>query len=269
MSGECCVGPVSLKKIVMVYFGQKSSRKEGTFSRNGRSETLSPTSSLRSQRSPPPKVLSKQQIQRKQQNLSSSLREAETKQLTQYLKNRSMLLDEEINQTREKLNLNLNPAPDSPKLNLTRGRSEMSSPKKKNPSRLKNDEELEIETYHKEEYELKYLLKRLLQCIPLLLPPHTHLLSGMEDSQMTPSQITSCFIPSQHMKFHQVGSLSYPLLTPPSSPPGRHFSERCSGDVSCRPCPTSFQTRSSRKFLPLFPSFLLSFSHPLSLISCC
>jgi hypothetical protein len=80
-----------------------------------------------------------------------------------------MLLDQEINQTREKLNLNIDSGPDgSPKLNLTRGHSEISPPKKRIPN--KQEEDLEMETYHKEEYQLKYLLKRLLQCDPSSSP---------------------------------------------------------------------------------------------------
>lgn len=113
--------------------------------------------------SPPPKVLTKKEIQQKQQKLTNSLREAETKQLAEYLKNRSSLLDEEIQQTREKLNLNLSSSSSQePKLSIHPRERERGLRSSKEKSR--DDDFTTIENYQKEEYQLKYLLQRLLQC---------------------------------------------------------------------------------------------------------
>jgi hypothetical protein len=102
----------------------------------------------------PPQVLSPQELQHKQRDLTHSLREAETKQLTSYLKNRTSQVDDEINRTREKLNLSLG-SPSKPR--GTRGNSD---------SRATDDlsNTAEVAAYQKEEYQFKYLLKRLSQC---------------------------------------------------------------------------------------------------------
>lgn len=133
-----------------------------------------------SRSTPPPKVLSKKEIQQKQENLIHSLREAETKQLTDYLKNRSSILDQEIQQTREKLNLNLSSSSPNPRLSIhprEREREPRSPGIWKDPAKGKKNEDNDIEHYEKEEYQLKYLLKRLLQCKKIKYSTHfSHLL---------------------------------------------------------------------------------------------
>jgi hypothetical protein len=104
---------------------------------------------------PPPQILTPQQLHQKQRDLTLSLREAETKQLTTYLKNRTSLVDEEIDRTREKLSLSLGSS--------TKSRSDPRSPGKAHTSEL-SATAAEAATYQKEEYQFKYLLKRLSQC---------------------------------------------------------------------------------------------------------
>lgn len=52
-----------------------------------------------------PKLLTKKEIEKKNLELSLSLKDAEARQLSDYLKNRTVSVDNEINQTRNRLNL--------------------------------------------------------------------------------------------------------------------------------------------------------------------